>query len=184
MLPRPVVKDADNRIREAAALVPVYRSKDGALRLVLVRRSEGGAHGGQLAFPGGKPDPDDGSMLQTALREAWEETGISPEAVEVLAYLPPTDTRTSGFRIFPFLARITPPVRWHPDEREVAEILDIKLADLALPEAHGEEVREIPTVPEPQRIPFYRVGPYQLWGVTYRILHPLIPRLLAGEWKV
>ena len=109
--------------------------------MVLVRRSEGGAHGGQLAFPGGKPDPDDGSMLQTALREAWEEIGISPEAVEVLAHLPPTDTRTSGFRIFPFLARITPPVQWHRNEREVAEILDVRLADLALPEAHGEEVK-------------------------------------------
>ena len=184
MSTRPVVKDADNPIREAAALIPVYRSKQGDIRLVLVRRSEGGAHGGQLAFPGGKPDPGDGSLLDTALREAWEETGISPDAVEILAHLPPTDTRTSGFRIFPFLARIIPPVQWRRNEREVAEILDVRLADLALPESHGEEIKKIPTLPEPQRMPFYRVGPHQLWGVTYRILHPLIPRLLGGEWKV
>jgi 8-oxo-dGTP pyrophosphatase MutT (NUDIX family) len=123
-------------------------------------------------------------MLETALREAWEEIGIDRETVQVLAHLPPMDTRTSGFRIHPFLARITRPTQWRRSEREVAEVLEVGLGDLMRPEAHVEEAGQLPSVPEAPRAPFYRVGPYQLWGVTYRILHPLIPRLLRGEWNV
>jgi len=181
---RTVVNEPKQPIVEAAALVPVYRGDDDEIRLVLIRRGEGGVHGGQLAFPGGKHDPDDRSMLDTALREAWEEIGISRDTTEVLAHLPAMETIRTGFRIFPFLARISPPRQWRRDEREIAEIIEIRLSDLALPEAHGEEVKQLPSWSEPLRIPFYRVGPYQLWGATYRILHPLIPRLLAGEWKL
>lgn len=178
------MKEPEKPIIEAAALVPVYRGDDGEIRLVLVRRREGGIHGGQLAFPGGKRDPEDRSMLDTALREAWEEIGISRDMIEILARLPAMETLTTGFRIFPFLAGITPPSQWHRDEREIAEVIEVRLSDLTRPEAHGEEVKQLPTWPEPRRTLFYRVGAYRLWGATYRILHPLIPRLLAGEWKI
>lgn len=178
------MKDAKKLVIEAAALVPVYRCNEGELRLVLVRRSEWGVHGGHLAFPGGKYDTQDQSLLHTALREAWEETGLSCELIEVLAPLPALETSTTGFRIFPFLARIIRPSEWHRNrnEREIADIIEVRLSDLIRPEAHGEEIKHLPTWPAPRRIPFYRVGAYQVWGVTYRILHPLLPRLLAGEW--
>lgn len=179
-----IVKELDRPVVEAAILIPVFRGNSGELRLVLVRRSEGGRHGGQLAFPGGKRDPEDTSLLATAVRETSEETGLSRDAVEILAHLPAVDTNTTGFRIFPFLARIVPPTQWRRDEREIAEIIEVTLGDLARPEAHGEEFKRLPAWPQPRPTPFYRVGAYQLWGATYRILHPLIPRLLAGEWDV
>ncbi len=94
------------------------------------------------------------------------------------------ETIRTGFRIFPFLARISPPEQWRLDEREIAEVIEIGVRELARPDAHGEELRQLPAWPEPQRIPFFRVGPYQLWGASYRILRPLIPRLLAGEWEL
>lgn len=175
--------DSKDLIQEAAVLVPVYRHDD-ELYLVLIRRSEGGIHGGQIAFPGGKHDPGDRSMLDTALRETHEEIGIAPAQVELLDRLPITETLTSKFRIYPFLARIVPPTRWRPQEREIAEVIEVKVNDLARPEAYGETIEHFPTWPEPRQIPFYRVGPYRLWGATYRILRPLIPRLLAGEWSV
>ena len=168
----------------AAVLVPVYRGEDGELRLVLIRRSEGGVHGGHLAFPGGKRDPEDRSVLDTALREAWEELGLARETVDVLAELPSIETRTTDFLIHPFLARITRPSIWNRCEREVAEVVEVRLADLARPGAGGDDIEQLPTWTEPQRGPFYRVGAYQVWGATYRILHPLLPRLLGGEWKI
>jgi 8-oxo-dGTP pyrophosphatase MutT (NUDIX family) len=169
---------------EAAALVPVYRDDDGELQLVLVRRAEGGIHGGQLALPGGKHDARDHSMLDTALREAWEEIGLARERIQVLAQLPPAETRTTGFRILPFLARIVRPAQWLPDAREVAEIIEVRLSELTRPGAHAEEIKQLPSWPAPRPTPVYRVGPYQLWGVTYRIVDPLLPRLLAGEWDI
>ena len=163
---------------EAAVLIPVYRRADGDLRLVLVRRSAFGAHGGHLALPGGKHDPLDRSLLETALREAQEETGLRREQTEVLAALPPTDTRTTNFRIHPFLARVIQPVTWQRDEREVAEILDVSVAGLPVAEVRAENA------PGDRQAPCYRVGEYRLWGVTYRLLSPLVPRLLAGEWAI
>ncbi len=73
-------------LRTAAVLVPVFRDAEGELRIVLVvRADDGGQHGGQLGLPGGKPEPGDADLLATALREAQEEVGLDPEAVDVVA---------------------------------------------------------------------------------------------------
>ena len=87
------------------------------MRLVLIRRSERGVHGGHLAFPGGKHDPEDASLQETALREAWEELGLDRQLVEVLTELPTVETMTTDFLIYPFLARIVRPNTWNPSER-------------------------------------------------------------------
>lgn len=174
---------SETAIVEAASLVPIFKGGDGEPRVVLVRRTEWGIHGGQLAFPGGKRDAEDPTLLDTALREAWEEIGLPREAVAVLAALPSLETPT-GFRIQPYLARIVRPPGWRRDEREVAEILEVTLRDLLIPEAQGEEMVTLPGWPGPRRFPFTRVGRHVLWGATYRTLHPLLPRLLAGEWEL
>jgi 8-oxo-dGTP pyrophosphatase MutT (NUDIX family) len=171
-------------LREAAVLVPVYRRQDGELIVVLVRRAHGGVHGGQLALPGGQREPADADLAATALREANEELGLVGDRVELLAALPVVETQTTGFRIAPFLARLTGPVRWRLQGREVAEVVELPVADLARPEVGAEEVREFPTWPAPRRVRLWRVGGHEVWGVTYRILEPLVPRLLAGEWRL
>jgi 8-oxo-dGTP pyrophosphatase MutT (NUDIX family) len=171
-------------VREAAVLVPVYRDRDGELVMVLVRRGEGGVHGGQLALPGGQRDPRDADLATTALREAEEEIGLAAERVELLTALPVVETRTTGFRIAPFLARLSAPPPWRRQEREIAEIVELRVADLARPEVRSEEVRDFPTWPSSRRVPLWRVGRHEVWGVTHRILEPLVPRLLAGEWPL
>ena len=171
-------------MQDAAVLIPVYRSVDGELRIVMVLRSAGGVHGGQVAFPGGKRDQSDISMLETALREAREEVGLTTDRVEVLAHFPAIETRTTGYRVYPFLARIIPPLQWHRAEREIEDILDIALSELVRPDAHGTTIERFSTWQKSAEVSFYRVGPHRLWGLSYRILHPLIPRLTAGEWKV
>ena len=169
---------------DAAVVLPVYRSLDGELHIVMILRNPGGVHGGQIGFPGGKHDPADETMLDTALREVREELGLVITKDDVLAELPMEQTRTTGYRVFPYLARITLPERWQIAEREIAEILNVKLRDLARPEAHDKMIERFPTWQKAEQVSFYRVGEHRLWGLSYRILQPVIPRLLAGEWSV
>jgi 8-oxo-dGTP pyrophosphatase MutT (NUDIX family) len=171
-------------LRDSAVLVPVFRDAAGQLQLVMVRRSSFGVHGGQLAFPGGKPEPTDASLLATALREAKEEVGLPTADIEILAELPPISVPT-GFRIAPFLGRVRRPETWQWQPREVEEVLEIPLLHLADAANHAEETWQLAGWPGPRRVPFYRVdSTVPLWGASYRILQPLLPRLLAGEWDI
>jgi 8-oxo-dGTP pyrophosphatase MutT (NUDIX family) len=165
-------------------LVPLFRGPSGERRVLLVLRTEAGVHGGQIAFPGGKRDPRDLSLEETAVREAHEEVGIAPSTVEVLEKLPVVTTLSTRFRIHPFLARVRPINPWRVNRREVAEILEVKIDDLLEPSVHGEESWKFPEWPVPRRIRFFRVGEHKLWGATYRILQPLLPRIVAGEWEL
>jgi 8-oxo-dGTP pyrophosphatase MutT (NUDIX family) len=169
---------------DAAVLVPVYRDAKGELRVVLVRRTEGGPHGGQIAFPGGKLDASDGSLRDAALREASEEIGLPPASVTVLAELGILETRATGFRIHPFLARVTRPAQWRIAVREVAQVLEPRIADLADPANQDAAMERFPQWPEAVRIEFTRIGPHRLWGATHRILKPLLPKLLKGAWEI
>jgi 8-oxo-dGTP pyrophosphatase MutT (NUDIX family) len=171
-------------VEDAAVLVPVFRGDDGDLRIVLVRRTEEGVHGGQIAFPGGKRAPGDGSLLDTALRETEEEIGIDRSQITLVEALPVVDTITTGFRIQPFLVELRPPSRWRLQTREIAEILEVRITDLLEPRNQGEEEWRLPGWTGTRRIRFFYVGEHKLWGATYRILSPLIPRLASGEWGV
>jgi 8-oxo-dGTP pyrophosphatase MutT (NUDIX family) len=179
-----MMRSPKNQLIDSAVLVPIYRDNNCNVRLVFVRRNEGGIHGGQIAFPGGKHDPQDESMLATAVREANEEIGLSTDGLDVIADLPVIETHSTGYRIYPFLARIVPPPEWRRDKREIAEVFTVKLDDLARPEVQGDEVRYFPRLRTSLRIFFYLVGEYKIWGATYRMLQSLIPRLVAGEWEI
>jgi 8-oxo-dGTP pyrophosphatase MutT (NUDIX family) len=170
---------------DSAVLAPMYRDPDGDVRLVFIRRGPGGRHGGQIAFPGGRREPEDADLLATALREAEEEVGLDPGSVDVLAELPVVETRATGFLIAPFLGRLNgAPPTWRRQETEIDEILEVPIQALTDPKAQGVEYWQLPNWPEPRPIPFIRIGQYKLWGATYNIVEPLIPRILSGEWNV
>jgi 8-oxo-dGTP pyrophosphatase MutT (NUDIX family) len=169
---------------DAAVLIPVYRSQPGDLHIVMILRNPGGVHGGQIAFPGGKHDPADDTMLDTALRETHEELGLVVSRNDVLAELPMEQTRTTGYRVFPYVARITLPDRWQIAEREIAEIVDVRLNDLIGPGAHDKMIERFPTWQKAEQVSYYRIGEHRLWGLSYRILQHIIPRLVGGDWNV
>lgn len=170
------------RLVESAVLVPFVRGAAGEWRVVVIRRTPGGAHSGQLAFPGGRVDEGDASPLDTALREAWEEIGLPRERVRVLTELPRIETRSTGFAITPFLAIAERPVAWAPAAAEVAEILEPSLAELRAPEARAHADDLLPAGWEAVRLPYFSIGGHRLWGASERILHPLLQRIATGEW--
>ena len=170
-------------LTDAAVLVPLFRDESERLKLVLVRRKNHGIHAGELALPGGKKDATDQSLLDTALREANEETGLTSHSVTIIEQLPEVTIPVTGFRVIPFLSKIIPPNEWIPEEKEVEEILEVHLDDLNS-ESHTEEIMHYPQWKEPRLIPFYRIGEHKLWGATYRIIHPLLERVSSNEFEI
>nr|NMN91570.1 8-oxo-dGTP pyrophosphatase MutT (NUDIX family) [Brenneria salicis ATCC 15712 = DSM 30166]RBP63040.1 8-oxo-dGTP pyrophosphatase MutT (NUDIX family) [Brenneria salicis ATCC 15712 = DSM 30166] len=113
--------------RKAAVLVPIVCRATPTL--LLTRRTSGlRKHAGQVAFPGGAADREDGSLIVTALREAQEEVAIQPQNVRVLGTLPPADS-VSGFQVTPVVGLISAQTRFHANKSEVAELFEMPLAD-------------------------------------------------------
>ncbi len=118
------------RPQRAAVLVPIV-DDGGALRLILTRRTEDlPTHAGQVAFPGGLVEAGEEDPVRTALREAEEEIGLAPAAVEVLGLLDDFPTRTDTVAVTPVagVLRALPALR--PRAAEVARIFDIPVAEL------------------------------------------------------
>lgn len=172
-------------MKEAAVLVPLCRDDLGGLRLVLLARTEAGLHGGQVSLPGGRCEPDDVSPLSTALRETKEEIGLDRDRIDVLASLEPLDTRTTGLRVYSFLARVRIPARWQLQSEEVATVLTPMVSTLADPTLRSNEPLMFPSWTKPRRVEQVALDEdHIVWGLTLRLLDPLLPRILAGEWTI
>jgi len=97
----PAALPSDRSFPEAAVLVPITRSEEP--QLVLTLRASGlSTHGGEVAFPGGRRDPEDESLVFTALREAQEEVGLEPALVEVVGPLS-TQISRHGIKVTPYV---------------------------------------------------------------------------------
>lgn len=111
----------------AAVLVPLVVREE--LSVLLTRRSEHlHHHPGQICFPGGRIEPDDGSPTIAAIREAEEEVGLRPDRLEILGALPEYYSRT-GFRVTPVVALVHPPFELRLDAFEVAESFEPRVLD-------------------------------------------------------
>lgn len=171
-------------LQDAAVLAPVLRDARGVLRTVLVIRADHGQHGNQLGFPGGRPEPQDADLLQTALREAHEEVGLDPDAVEILAALEPVETRATGFRVHAFVGRVPADTAWRLDATEVVGLLTPDLMGLADRARRATLPFTSRHYPNGLLVEGVDVEGHVLWGMTLRLLDELVPRLLAGEWQI
>ena len=162
-----------DRLKPAAVLVPLVARDD--VTVLLTQRTDAlRAHAGQVAFPGGRIDPEDGGALRAALREAREEIGLEGRFVEFLGYLDPYVT-SSSFLVQPCVALVKPGFSLTLNSREVAEAFETPLAFLMDPANHrrGSRVRDGVSRS------FYEMpyGRYYIWGATAGIIRNLYDRL-------
>jgi 8-oxo-dGTP pyrophosphatase MutT (NUDIX family) len=158
---------------DAAVLVPLYM-QDGELHAVFTkRRDDLRRHPGEISFPGGRFEEGEANLTVTALREAEEEIGLPAEAVEILGALQPTPTIATGYAIYPFVGMIDAGRTWIPSPREVAEVLELSLAELIT----GYGRRRLVRRGLPIRTDTYLVGDHLIWGATARILADLFDRI-------
>jgi 8-oxo-dGTP pyrophosphatase MutT (NUDIX family) len=126
----------------ASVLVPLVQREQG-LRLLLTQRTAHLTdHAGQISFPGGRAEPDDGSAIETALRETEEEVGLSRRHIEVIGALPAYTTVTR-YVVTPVVALITPPFELSLDDFEVEEAFEVPLPFLMNPAHHRRHAIEL-----------------------------------------
>jgi 8-oxo-dGTP pyrophosphatase MutT (NUDIX family) len=114
----------------SAVLVPLYQDAAGRMRLVLTKRPDTmRTHPGDVVFPGGGIEAGE-TPVDAAIREAWEEIALPPDAVEVIGGLQPVTTRVRTSWIVPVVARIERPAVFVPDPHEVEAIIEPTIADL------------------------------------------------------
>jgi len=151
----------------AAVLVALIERSSG-MTVLLTRRTESlSSHGGQISFPGGRVEQNDGAPVCTALREAEEEIGLAPSHVEILGRLANYVVGT-GYRITPVVGFVDPVQHFVRDEREVAEIFEVPLDIVMERKNYRQEHMRVKNIDRSYYVLPY--GRYRIWGATASIL--------------
>jgi 8-oxo-dGTP pyrophosphatase MutT (NUDIX family) len=181
---RPRVPPPGADSRRAAVLVPILVEAREARVLYTVRKEDLADHAGQISFPGGSAESVDGSLMETALREAEEEIDLSPGLVEVIGELEEMYIPPSNFRVSPFVGLLPPEAELVLAPDEVEEIFTVSLATLAAPET----LRKVLWRHEGKdyEVPVFAVGgpsPRNIWGATAAMTAALLARLGWQEYR-
>ena len=145
-----------------------------------VRASGLARHAGQISLPGGAQDEGE-TLVETALREAYEEIGIEKGAVRVLGELTPVHVIVSGFTLHPIVGVCDAPPTFAPAPHEVAEVLEVAIDELrdASRIRRGIRVREGVAI----EYPYFDLLGHQVWGATAMVLGEFIC-LLEDEQEI
>ena len=161
----------------AAAVAVMLHDGDDGIETLFIHRAvrAGDTWSGQIAFPGGRRDPGDADLLATAIRETGEEVGVDLSSAERLGVLDDLYPRTPVLppvvvRPFVFALTSRPPI---VVSSEVQDAFWVSFRALAAPEVQGEVIVDHPGIPR-RVLPAYTLGNHTIWGMSERILTPLI----------
>jgi 8-oxo-dGTP pyrophosphatase MutT (NUDIX family) len=157
--------------KTAAAVLILMFERDGEPYLVFTRRTETVRHHkGEISFPGGARDPEDDDLVSTAIRETVEELGVDPKTIEILGGIDDIPTFATDYVVSPFVASIPEPHGWQASEREIAEVIEIPLTELARVgrfDVYERAGRTFPTH-------LFHVGNHTIWGATAWMLRQFL----------
>jgi 8-oxo-dGTP pyrophosphatase MutT (NUDIX family) len=162
-----------NKNPKTAAVMMLFYPKKGRTHLVLiVRNSYKGIHSAQIAFPGGKYEIEDLNYENTALRETYEEIGVSPDFMEIVKsfthiYIPP-----SNFMVYPFMGICQEEIIFTPDSNEVAKIIELPMSVL-LDDTLIVNVKISTSYGINCVVPAFKIEEHIVWGATAMMLSEL-----------
>jgi len=179
---QPWLRDYEARIREfeesntptkqSSVIILLYEINNQIYFPLIRRPIYSGVHSGQIGLPGGKKDPNDIDLIDTALRECYEEIGIDQTEIQVLGTLTPVFIPPSMFWVNVVVGYIQTTPKFIPDTREVAELIEFPLVELLKEENVG--FRQVSTSGSGlMQMPGYVYKDHFIWGATSMILTEL-----------
>jgi 8-oxo-dGTP pyrophosphatase MutT (NUDIX family) len=155
--------------RNGAVMALLNPLPGGTWSLIYIKRPDyDGTHGGQMAFPGGKADPEDEDILFTAKRETVEEIGVKENEYEMIGPLTPVYIPPSNFLVHPFLAMAKETLSFVPDDHEVEYVWQIPISDLLAKESVSTANFNT-AYGVLKNYPCYIFGNHVIWGATAMI---------------
>jgi 8-oxo-dGTP pyrophosphatase MutT (NUDIX family) len=176
--PRFPGKDA----RVASVLILLYPNNGSICTVLMQRPDYNGVHGGQISFPGGKREPEDSDVIQTALREAHEETGVDPSKVSIIGILTPLFIPISNMVVTPVAGWLNEVPLYNIKSDEVVFLFEAdlkKLLDQSIVKSKPFEIRG-----ETVEIKYFDYNGNTIWGATAMILHELLLIIRRGGFFV
>lgn len=156
--------------KKSAVMILLYQVEE-SLKVILIRRSfYVGIHAGQIAFPGGRYEEEDGNVENTALREIEEEIGITANKIQVLGRLTDIYVPPSNFLISIFVGYLNQKPIYKIDEREVAEVIEIDLNVFFKENIIFEKEFFVPSMQSSTRALCYQIGNIDLWGASAMVM--------------
>ena len=166
-----VSKEKTNSMKKAAVLVGLFKKNDEWCFSLIRRPMNEKNHPGQIALPGGAMEKNE-TLMNTALREGFEEVGIKPEDVEIIGQLTPVPVPVSEYLIYPFVGVIDYEPEWVINEDEVEKIFILRMSELISSDNGYTEMWDLRG--NKVEVPIFKVMNETVWGATAAVLSELI----------
>jgi 8-oxo-dGTP pyrophosphatase MutT (NUDIX family) len=174
-------KKASLYAKKSAVMILLFHEA-GVLKVVFIRRSfYVGIHAGQMAFPGGRFEETDSSVEETAFREIEEEIGIKSDDIELLGRISDIYVPPSNFLISVFVGYLANKPVYLPDEREVAEVIEIDFNEFLMPDAITQKSFFVPSSNQTVLAPCYQTSKCDIWGASAMVMSELIDMLTNNK---
>ncbi len=156
-----------DELQAAAVLIALFPGARGWTFPLIRRVVDGYAHSGQVGLPGGRREGKE-TVIETALREAWEEVGIPEEGTEICGELSTLPIPVSKYRVRPVVSVLAAEPEWKLQPTEVDELLLVEVADLM--DTRNIQVEQRLFQGKEWSIPYFRLADHKVWGATAMIL--------------